>query len=434
MHADDSRDQTPATELRPPLAVYCFVLGLVATMFSGHWDGLGLPIGLDRILLPAALALAVLDRRDRWLRLRSAHLAMAALAVLATASYITIGYHAGTESLFTILDRIYIPFLLFTFAPYFLGTPARRLLLLKALTVTGAYLAVTTLLEAAGLHALVLPRYIAEHHANLVLSSDEVMRAGGPFLFGEPNGMALAMCGFAAVLLASRTEGLFRLAALVIAPVAFIACIAAMFRSVWLGLALGLVAVALTRWQWSKWIPVVALVGALGLGVGALVFPTFAEDVTTRASTSRSLWDRVNTNDAAVRIIADKPLTGIGWQQFVHVGGDYVRQGEDVPLTTTTIEVHNVFLARGAEMGVPGFVLFVLTVLLGPVAALMRPVREDLAAWQLFLLATFTVWFVVSMTSPNPYPLPTFLMWSLAGFVLAIPRRSAAADHRDEIA
>lgn len=423
-----------APERHAPLAVHCFVFGLVATMFSGHSDALGLPIGLDRILLPAALALAFFDRRDRWWRLRSAHIAMLALAIWATASYVTIGYNVGTEPLFTILDRVYVPFLLFAFAPYFLGTETRRLLLLRALTVTGLYLAVTTLLEAAGLHALLLPRYIAAHHANASLSADEVMRAGGPFLFGEPNGMTLAMCGFAAVLLASRSRGLERTAALVIGPLAFVACIAAMFRSVWLGLALGIIAVALTRWQWAKWIPVLGIAGVLGLGAGALAFPTFAEDVATRASTSRSLWDRVNTNDAALRIIADKPLTGIGWQQFVHVGGDYVRQGDTEPLTTTDIEVHNVFLSRGAELGIPGLVFFILAVLLGPVAALTRRIREDLTAWQLFLLASFTVWFVASMTSPNPYPLPTFLLWTLAGFVLAAPLASAPLDHGDEVA
>ena len=424
----DEHLETAATERRAPLAVYLFVLGLVATMFSGHSEALGLPIGLDRILLPAALALAFLDRRDRWWRMRSAHLAMAALAVLATVSFVTIGYHEDTEAVFTILDRIYIPFLLFTFAPYCLGTSRRRAVLLRALTVTGLYLAITTILEAAGVHSLLLPRYIAEHHATLTLGADEVMRAGGPFLFGEPNGMTLAMCGFAAVLLAARSRGFTRTAALVIAPVAFTACIATMFRSVWLGLALGIVAVALTRWQWAKWLPVIATIAVVALGAGAIALPAFAGDVATRASTSRSLWDRVNTNDAAVRIMSEEPLTGIGWQQFVHIGGDYVRQGDTEPLTTTEIEVHNVFLSRGAELGIPGLVLFVLTVLLGPVAALLRPVRADLAAWQLFLLASFSVWFVVSMTSPNPYPLPTFLLWTLAGFVLAAPKASGRAD------
>ena len=55
------------------------------------------------------------------------------------------------------------------------------------LTLLGAYLAVTTLLEGLGMARLTLPGYIA---AGAGLGSDEVARAGGPFVSGEANGMS----------------------------------------------------------------------------------------------------------------------------------------------------------------------------------------------------------------------------------------------------
>ena len=415
---------------RVPLSVWCFVLGLAANIFSGHAGELGLPIGLDRILLPAALLLAFLDRRYAWWRLRSAHIAMMIFALIATASYVTIGYRAGLESVFTLLDRVYLPFLLFASGPFFLGTGARRDLLTRMLTVVGIYLTITTLLEAAGALGLLFPRYIAAFHAAGALdltsgAGEEATRAGGPFLSGEANGMALAMCAYAAILLASRSTGTWRLVAMVTGPAALIASVATLTRSIWLGIVLGLVAMAMTRWDWFRWLPVGALLLALVLGAGALAFPEFAADVSERASSSRSLWDRVTTNDAAVRIIAERPLTGIGWQQFLYEGGDYARQADTVPLANTSIEVHNVFLSRGAELGIPGLLAFVLAVVTGPVAALCRRIREDLVPWQLILLGSAALWGIVSMTSPNPYPFPTFLLWTIAGFVLSAPGPAA---------
>lgn len=423
--------ETESAPLRVPLAVWLFALGLATNMFSGFSSELGLPIGLDRVLLPGALLLALTDRRFAWWRTRTAHLAWMVLALIATLSAATIGHRTGTETLFTLLDRIYLPALLLAFAPYFLGTAARRELFLRVLTVMAGYLGLTTVFESAGLYSLLFPRYIADYR-EAVAGGHEVLRAGGPFLFGEANGMALAMCGFAAFLLASTTRGPWRVAALMVGPLALVASIATMTRSVWLGVVLGCVAVACTRWNWFRWLPVAALGGTLTLGLGAAVLPQFAADVESRASMSQSLYDRVTTNDAAVRIIGEHPLTGIGWEEFAQTGSDYARQSDALPLGATAIPVHNVFLGRAAELGIPGLAALVITVLAGPVTALLRPVRSDLVGWRLLLLGVFSVWLVVSMTSPNPYPLPTFLLWTITGFVLSAPMRTVSPKARSE--
>ncbi|MBO3128729.1 O-antigen ligase family protein [Dermatophilus congolensis] len=430
-HAYATRAQARSLRWRSiPIGVWLLFAGLAANVFSGHADDMGLPIGLDRVLLPAAFVAALMDRRARWWRLRSAHIAMLAFAAAATGSYLSMPWTVSLQSFFTLLDRVYIPFLLFAFAPYFLGTAARRALFLRMLTLLGVYLTVTTIAEALGANFLLFPRYIAAHReqlASMAAMSEDATRAGGPFLFGEPNGMTLAICAFAATVAAWRERGRWRVVALVTAPCAVAALIATMTRSVWLGTVLAVVCVAVTRWRWFLWLPVAAVAGVGSLLVGAWLFPQLAADASQRAGMSSSLWDRVTTNDAAMQIIAAEPLTGAGWQQFIQVVPDWARQADVVPLANTHIEVHNVVLSRGAELGVPGLVLFVLALLLGPVAALFRRVRVDLVPWQLFSLSVFVVWFTVSMTSPNPYPLPTFLMWFVAGFALALPQEPVSA-------
>jgi putative inorganic carbon (hco3(-)) transporter len=153
--------------------------------------------------------------------------------------------------------------------------------------------------------------------------------------------------------------------------------------------------------------------------------PGLHEDAASRAASSRSLEDRANTDAAALRVVEEHPLTGVGWMRFIDVSEDYVRQSDDIPLTNIHIEVHNVVLGRAAELGLPGAALWVLCLLAGPVAAALRPLSRssDVEGWRLVLIAALTCWLVAIMVSPVPYPLPNDLVWLLGGLVAAGGRR-----------
>ena len=94
--------------------------------------------------------------------------------------------------------------------------------------------------------------------------------------------------------------------------------------------------------------------GALALiaiaGIALLSSSSLSDKVDSRLNDAGSVYDRRNTNAAAVRAIEAHPLTGVGWVQFISVSGDYVRQDPDYPVTVTDIEVHNVVLSRTAEL------------------------------------------------------------------------------------
>lgn len=397
-----------------PLFVWLVLAGLCATVFSGHWQEMGLPIGPDRALLPLGIVLLLLDPRAGLPGPRAVHVLMASLVGWTALSAVVHGMLAA-DPLFALVDRVALPFVLFAIAPAVLSTSRRRDLLLQMLTLLGAYLAVTTLLEGLGMARLTLPGYIA---AGAGLGSDEVARAGGPFVSGEANGMSLAMCAFAAALLAARVRDLWRVLACCVAPACLLGTVLTMTRSVWLGVTVGVIAAAWMARPTRRLLPAILACVVAVLAIGALAFPQIAQDAATRGATSRSVYDRENVNNAALRILHDEPLTGIGWQRVVHEGGDWVRQADDIPVTSVNIEVHNVILSRAAELGIPAALVLLVVIVLGPLrAAGARQATDELRAWRQAYVGILCVWLVPLLTSPVPYPFPNFLLWLIAGLL-----------------
>ncbi|NAZ81528.1 hypothetical protein GTR02_06820 [Kineococcus sp. R8] len=405
--------------VRLPAYVWCFVGSLVLSVFSGRTSELGLPIGPDRVLFGLGGLLLLLDPvawhahgRLRW---RAVHTAM--LAMLALAGWSALGAGTLTTPLgaFALLDRLLVPFLLFCLAPVVFATTAARDLLLKALTLLGLYLGLTAVFESLGPQSLVWPRYVLDESVGINFG-----RARGPFVASEAMGMALAECGFAAALAAVRFRTWWRVLSVVVVGLTAVGVLLALTRSVWVGTAVGVVLACLASRRLRRWLPAVLGAAAVALLLLLAVVPGLQDTVGERAGTTRSVDDRANTNAAALRVVDAHPLTGVGWLRFLDVGEDYVRQADDYPVTNVNIEVHNVVLGRAAELGLPGAALWVLCAALGPVAAALRRVREgtEAAQWRLVAIAATAMWLFPVMLSPNPYPLPNFLVWLFAGIAL----------------
>jgi len=402
-----------------PAYVWCFTGSLLLSIFSGHSGDLGLPIGPDRMLFGLGCLLLLLDPvawhasgRLRWRGVHTVMVAMLALAAWSGAAHSTLLSSLG---FFAFLDRLLVPFLLFCLAPVVYATPQRRDLLLKCLTLLGLYLGVTAILEQVGPTSLVWPRYVVDQAVGINWG-----RARGPFVASEAMGMALAQCGFAAAVLAARHRGAWRALAVVVLPLSVCGVFLCLTRSVWVGFTLGVVLACLASPQLRRWLPLVLAGGAVALGVLVAAVPSLQQVASERAGTTRSVDDRSNTNEAALRVVSEHPLAGVGWLRFIDVGSDYVRQADDYPVTNVTIEVHNVVLSRAAELGLPGAALWVGCILLGPAsAALRRRGRdEDAGQWKLLAIAGTTMWLFPEMLSPNPYPFPNFVVWTMAGIAL----------------
>jgi putative inorganic carbon (HCO3(-)) transporter len=130
--------------------------------------------------------------------------------------------------------------------------------------------------------------------------------------------------------------------------------------------------------------------------------------------------------------VFDHPFTGVGWGRFLDRVTVYVWQADLAPLTNVRIEAHNIFLARAAELGMPGLILLLLSVALGPVCVVFARQAKDRVTSEAQVLAVIAAcaWFMPAMLSPMSYPLPNAMAWGLAG--LAIIRRADGALARDE--
>jgi O-antigen ligase len=400
---------------------------LVASLVSGNAARAGLPVPLDRVFLLAALGLMVLDRshpeRTR-LRWRTVHAAMLSMLLWTAWSALSHGTLQSSYGFFALVDRLAVPFLLFALAPVVFATETDRRRLRQTLVVLGLYLGLTAVFELSGMTALVFPRYIMDPHAGILFG-----RARGPLVEAEADGMLLAACFFAAALSTVRTRGVWRVLSAASAALSALGVLLTLTRSVWIGTSLGVLVLVLVVPALRRRVHLFAAAAVAGFGALLMLVPSLAPTLIQRLTTERSVYDRQNTNAAALRVIAAHPLDGIGWMRFLGQSIDWVRQADGYPVTNVDIEVHNVVLSRAAELGLVGAALWVWCVLAGPgLALLRRPPGADLQDWRLVGVGYACVWAVCIMVSPVPYVLPNNLLWLFAGMLMPdyLTRRTAS--------
>ncbi len=420
-----------AAGLREPAYVWLLLAGLVFTMFTGYTRNMGLPLPPDRPLIALAVLLWFFDpARDR-LRMRAFYIIGAATIVWTTLSWMSTWPSTDTQPAFALLDRIIVPLLMFPLGAAIFSTARRRELLLRTVTLVGIYVGFTGLMELVGLRGLLFPRYIAA----APIKTDD-FRPGGPWLSPEPVGMVSVLALFAAGLLVHITENrLWRVIGVLGMVFGVIGTVVCLTRSNWISATLGVVAIAILVPRLRRPLLTVAVVLVIVGAVILVLLPEFRDVLITRITMERSVYDRENTNAAALRIIKQLPLFGIGWAQFIKNGNNvlWVRQADTYPMTTVTIEVHNVFLSRAAETGVLGAVLWVLCFLTGPLLGLLAKPGEIWSRhWKMLALVSFFVWIVPSMASPNPYLTPNYLIWlfwgvAARGILIDLPRRPEPA-------
>ena len=429
VESDPRRGQVAVRIADTPAYLVCFLAWVPADMLSGNSGQLGFPISPDRLLLAAGVVLLALDARP-WgavrVRWRGVHLALALLLAFAAVSAVAVGTATESYPQFAWLDRLFIPFLFFTLAPVVFATSHSRDLLLKVFTAMALYLGLTAVFEIIGPNALVFPRYIMNPEVGIQFG-----RARGPLVESEADGLVIVMTAFGAALGVTRFRGVWRSVAGLATVAAAVGVLLTLTRSVWIGAVLGAFLAFLAVPRLRRWLlPAAGAVTVVTYAVVTFV-PGLDEKVFGRADAQGPVYDRLNTNAAALRIVEAHPLTGVGWLRFIDVVPQWVRQAPDYPITAINLEVHNVFLGRAAELGLVGAGLFVVCVLLGPVASVLRraPIG-DLTGWRVVALGAFCAWVVAANSSPLSYPLPNALVWLVAGIASAGWTSSVTARSR----
>ncbi|QKE85311.1 O-antigen ligase family protein [Arthrobacter sp. NEB 688] len=401
--------------------------GLASNLFSGNAWRIGLPLGPDRLLLGAAILMALLEGRRRAVPARVEWL-MLAFSAWVLLSMLTHPEPFDSVAVYGFVDRVAMPFVLFALGGVVFSTPERRDLLLAVLTAIGLWLGLTALLEIAE-PGLVLPRYVVDPDIGLGFG-----RARGPFLSPEGMGAALALCGAAAVALAVRRPR-WRTLAGAVALLDLVGVGLALTRAMWIAAALALVVAFVLAPALRRVITSVVVAGGVGLFSLLAAVPAASTVLTERGSDARPVYDRLGSNEAAGRILADLPWTGIGWRRFFPEAAEWVRQADTYPINNVVIEVHNVLLSRAAELGIPAAVCFVAVLVLGPFAVLGQRPQGDLAVWRVLSVACLTVWVVGGFFGPMATPFPTFVAWLVAGVALgsaAVPVTSRRTTPSEE--
>jgi putative inorganic carbon (hco3(-)) transporter len=410
---------------------WVFSLALGLSIFAGNWAEFGvtqLPVGPDRVVLLIALA-AFAVRRTSTVRgsgLDPAHWLLLLAAVYTVISAFLVGTLTQAEGMYRLLDTLLIPFAMFVVAPHVFASERQRRILLWMLTSVGAYLSVTALLEMIRFDALVFPHYIVDPDVGF-----HIGRARGPFAEAVANGLAIFACGVASLILLSMSRRLaVRMTCIAVAGAASSALVMTLTRAIWLGSAVAILVALLgvRRLRPYAFVAVPFLV--------AVVFVTMSvvPELQTRAAERRTdqgpIWDRINTNNAALRMLDERPLLGVGWDRFTEESELYLRQEDDMPLTGRGIDLHNVFLARAVELGVVGgalwFAAFVVAIVVPAFAAASRSFEP----WRIGLLAISIQWIVAANFGPLPYVFANLLLWTWAGLVYSHRRAFQAEAQR----
>jgi O-antigen ligase len=390
--------------------------GIAATMFSGHWGLLALPttIALDRVLIVTGFVAIVLrlgPSRDRpRLQLRLVHYALAAAFAFAVISMVFADNTGNNVGVFALLDQYgLLPFLVFTVAPIAFRTARQRAILLGSLVATGGYLGLTALFEKLKLKDLVFPRYIE----NPVVGN-HFGRSRGPFVEAVANGLALYGCAVAAaVAFVIWRQPRARALTAAIAVLCLVGVQLTVTRAVWLG-AMAATALALVAAPPLRRFAVPAIGSAVLLIFGAFaVVPGLASQARQRQKDQSPVWERRNSNAAALRMIAAKPLVGFGW--YSGTPEPYFRVNPPVPFRGERAGLHNVFLTYAVSLGLIGFGLWAAAALLAFGGAVFSRGPPELVPWRIGLGAVVMCYVVSGVFGPLAYAYPALLAWTWAG-------------------
>ncbi len=308
-----------------------------------------------------------------------------------------------------------VPFAVFALAPLAFRTPHHRRVFLAAFVAFGAYLGITAWLEVVGPQALVVPQFIND--PSLGYHPD---RAEGPFLEAGVNGVGLFASTVAcAVAIATWRETWARLAAGAVLLLCTVGLLLTLTRSVWVAaIAATVVAVLASRNLRRLALPMAVGVLAIVLLSLALI-PGFSAEVQNRTEANRSVWERQNTDAAALEMVSERPLLGYGLGKFNANFPEHAPVLDDVPqVAPPELAIHNVFLLFATELGLVGLTLFLCCFVVAIGGAIVRRGPPELLPWRVGLLAIATFCLVIASFAPIGYVFPNMIPWLWAGIVL----------------
>jgi O-antigen ligase len=389
---------------------------MLLSVFSGNWGNMGIPIPLDRIAVACGIATALIRsiQRGETPRVRPVHWLMLLLVLYAVASAAWSNTLTQHGPAFALIDRLgVVPFLLFLIAPVAFKTPEQRRILAIGLIILGAYLGLMALFERTGLTSLVFPSYITDPSLGITFG-----RSRGPFLEAGANGLAMFDCMAAAAITLPYWQGRPRMRAAVIGIMVLCAAgiMFTLTRQVWVGAAVGTAVAMLCNRRLRRALPATAVTAGIVVVMALAFVPGLSASINSRTNDQSSVWDRLNSDAAALRMVQTRPALGFGWGEFGTASIPYYRLSATYPLSTVN-EAHNMPLSNAAELGLAGFGLWIVIGVIGVIAPAFGRAPPAVEPWRLALIAVAIAWFVQANLSPLDYGFDNYMIWLWAGIV-----------------
>jgi O-antigen ligase len=232
-------------------------------------------------------------------------------------------------------------------------------LVTKALALFGIYLAVTGILEITHQWSLVFPKHIADPTLGIHFG-----RARGPMLPSVSFGLYLAVALLAALNYLPRLSRLGQLVLLALFPLFFASLYFSYTRSVWIGIALGLVITAglAFRGRLRGAVLGVMIAGLAGLWlVESENIVGFKREQSAEETRNSAEWRKIFAY-VSWEMFEQKPFFGVGFGHFYREKLPFLSdRSTDLHLESIRGYVHhNTFLSLLTETGGIGLGLFLL--------------------------------------------------------------------------
>ena len=292
----------------------------------------------------------------------------------------------------------------------------------------GAYLTWIGWCEQFGLRFLLWPSFIGDPSVGIHWG-----RVRGPFVSSPSMGLALVLCFFSILVFARRTTPGRRWILLGLSGMMLPVLFWTRTRSVWLALAIGMIVwVAYSRRRMTR-IVSLSLLSALLLAVSVLNIDNFLGTERSRGGLTDTgpILLRIGLAKITAEMVADRPLTGVGFGHFSDHALHYGRNpSSPFQVHAASAMEHNNLLSLAAETGLVGALLYVLLIVLILRCSVrvyrrlaVTPtgfVNRDLVVLFWILAAAFIVDGMFRETSASPFA--NSLFFGLSAMMVALDR------------
>lgn len=414
-----------ALVLRMPFAIVViwalimpfFLESLTAQAGPAQW-------GLHRLALPGTLALiavyhALGIRRSAF---RFGLLDVALIAFVALGVVNNLLFAANTQrELVSFYDKLAVPIALFWLVRA--SRPSRRDIGILAAVGAAMILVQVTL----GILSWVAPEVLPDQWLGRVGE-----RATGTL--GGPAPYTITLVFFGLLVLhhgMQSNDRLRRLIVFILVALALLGVFLSLSRGSWLGAAVAFAGLGILYPR------IIVPMGLAGLALaGSVAVGPLAEQISVaqeRLEDSATVESRIITNDATFRMIADRPLTGLGYGNFERYDEGYKQRVGDIPLKLGGSS-HNTYLNLTAELGIPGLLLYMIAPVILGIRTLKLRRRLQAGAPALWAL-TVVLWlalidqFLVSnfLEMIHAFQWGTSLWWLTLGLIAVALERAPAA-------